>query len=431
MNTFYNTNQLAKPSAASTFNQTDLTKSSRKLVSKTRSFRAKLKSKIMRPRNKQPRKNSADFSSFNSSDSCGHHHNHHHHNHQQNNVVVNAFCKIMNKSLGLFKSANKHKPAKKPTEHNTTQDHDLCLGPTCASLAYCDNETQCSISTDQTNQSDHFSYEMNIDADHCCISTPKKPSRFSQQHCPPRDNFSVLDLDQNNHEEAPVHSTPDRKHVLSPIFVSLGLPAAMSSQENSYISSSSLPTSSSSASLISGNRLKSFGMTSSPVSLKNSLGTEPNSMADSQGDLSASLSNNVESFRQIFFGTPQFSVVASCRESEMDLEQQKLIRHLNNIKRNVRLSVEIRNAQRDKRELYELNDMVTLSSKKRRLQNIFRSKIHRQLKEIKTWRIGFRNKLELSNVNNNNNRYNANVSSFHFQYCDCLDCNNNQNYYMN
>lgn len=408
MNTFY------KPSAASTFNQS----SSGKLVSKTRSFRAKLKSKIMRqPRNTHKqiqRKNSADFSSFNSSDSCGN--NCDNNSNKQSNVVVNAFCKIMNKSLSLFKSGKKSsKKSMEYNNNNNTQedDDDLYPEPTFVSLAYYDNETQCSISIDQFNQSDYFSYEMN--AINCCISTPKKVSYSQQQQQPMYQvtSFSVLD-----HEEVPIHSTPDRKNVLSPIFVPLATINTMSSQENSYLSSSS-SSSRCSASLISDNQLRSFGMTSSPMSLKsNSIGTDPNSSMSDLQTSSVSCTNDIENFKQIFFASSQPMPVSMHRpEDEIDREQQqRLIRHLNNIKRNVRMSVERRNVQTSsKRDLYELNNMVTMSSKKRRLQNMFRSKIHRQLKEIKTWRIGFRNKLELSNVND-----------LHYQYCDCFNCDQNQ-----
>lgn len=403
MNTFY------KPSAASTFNRS----SSGKLVSKTRSFRAKLKSKIMRqPRSTRKqiqRKNSADFSSFNSSDSCSN--NCDNNSNKQSNVVVNAFCKIMNKSLSLFKSGKKSSKKSMGYNNNTQEDDDeLYPEPAFAvSLTYFDNETQCSISIDQFNQSDYFLHEMN--AINCCISTPKKANSYNQQQMYQVESFSVLD-----HEEVPIHSTPDRKNVLSPIFVPLATINTMSSQENSYLSSSS---SRCSASLISDNQFRSFGMTSSPMSLKsNSIRTDPNSSMSDLHSSSVSCTNDIENFKQIFFASSQpMPVIMQRHEDEIDREQQqKLIRHLNNIKRNVRMSVELRNVQTSsKRDLYELNNMVTMSSKKRRLQNMFRSKIHRQLKEIKTWRIGFRNKLELSNVND-----------LHYQYCDCFNCNQNQ-----
>ncbi len=361
MNIFY-IDQSVKPSATSTFNQTDFSKTlattySAKLVSKTRSFRAKLKSKIAKPRTKSitTTKSQAYWTSsyaHNKADSII----------TDKNTVVNAICKLMNKSRGLFRSNTK----KPKNNHECYTDR-----PEFLSFINYNNETQCSISIDENLNDCSYS----INANTCCVSTPKK-ARLSTRYSPQEDNLEQ-DISAMSFHSPTVHSTPNY------FFNNLQVSSNNNNVECSYLSSSIPTTSSSSVSLISGNRLKSFGMTSSPMStnsLKNSIGTE------SSG-----------SFNESYL--PRYDEVEA-------LNQEKLIRHLNNIKRNVRLSVELRNVGvvtsevANKRRLYEIKgENVTNSTKKKRLQKMFRLKIQRQLKEIKTWRIGFRNKLEVSHVN--------------------------------
>jgi len=351
-----------KPSATSTFNQTDFSKMlattySAKLVSKTRSFRAKLKSKILKPRTKSIA--TAKPQAFWTSSFTYHKAN----SISEKNTVVTAICKLMNKSLGLFRSNSKKSKIDKEYYTNSTK---------FVSFINNNNETQCSISID--NNPDEYSY--NINANTCCVSTPKK-ARLPRTRVFHDDNLED-EISAMNFQSPTVHSTPN-------YFLNNFQLNNNSNLENSYLSASTATASSSSVSLISGNRLKSFGMTSSPMStnsLKNSIGTESS-----------------RSYSESYF--PRYDDA----EPEV-MNQERLIRHLNNIKRNVRLSVELRSAGTlvsevaSKKRLYELKgETVTNSTKKRRLQKMFRLKIQRQLKEIKMWRIGFKNKLDVSHVN--------------------------------
>ena len=380
MNTF-NRDQL-KPSAASTFNYADISK-----LTKSRSFRAKLKSKILKPRKSltsKLQKNSAYFSSFNITNKSKIEATH-------QNVVVTAICKIMNKSLGLFRSNTK----KSKKISDTYQRYEY---PEPA-LAHFNEDTQCSISLNNFDSINHneCSYESNFN-DNYCVSTPKKsssPRDFNEIY--QLEKISMLDF--NHQTNSPIHSTPEHKKTLSPIFVPISKPTL-----------SSTISTTSSVSLISGNRLKSFAMTSSPMSLRNSLESVSNSSESIRSSSLYQYENDMELSHECKpIQMQQF-------EEEIDYNQHKLINHLNNIKRNVRLSVELRNVKSNKRSFYEMNnEAVTMNTKKQRLQNIFRSKINRQLKEIKSWKMGSKNKLGSSFSNGN---------VCNDQFCEC------QNYYM-
>lgn len=387
MNTFKR-DELVKPSASSTFNHAELSK-----LTKNRSFRAKLKSKILKPRKSlasKLQKNSAYFSSFNITNKSKI-------EATQHNAVVTAICKIMNKSLGLFKSSTK-----KSKKVNDSYKRYEYPEPTFTNY---NDETQCSISYNNFDLFDHHndcSYESNFN-DNYCASTPKKSTcqRDLNEICH-LEKISILNFSQQ--PNSPIHSTPEHKRTLSPIYVSMTKPTLSSTGT----SLSGTISTTSSVSLISGNRLKSFAMTSSPMSLKNSL----ESVSNSSESIRSNSFNHYENDMSISYNSKSIKM----QEFEEDIEynQYKLISHLNNIKRNVRLSVELRNVQSNKRSLDEMNSEVNaMSTKKQRLQNIFRSKINRQLKEIKAWRS--KNKLGSSYVCTE-------------QFCDCH--NFNKNYYM-
>ena len=90
------------------------------------------------------------------------------------------------------------------------------------------------------------------------------------------------------------------------------------------------------------------------------------------------------------------------------------------------MSVELRNAGGVVANSMVVLNTNSVTSKKQRLQKVFRTKIQRQLREIKTWRIGFRNKLEVSRVNDG---LTGQYGGCGYEYCRDYNCQ--QNYLMN
>ena len=88
----------------------------------------------------------------------------------------------------------------------------------------------------------------------------------------------------------------------------------------------------------------------------------------------------------------------------LNSREQKLVDHLNRIKQNVRLGIELRDqvkrGETFKRTYHstkaeeESLEQKSSENKRRKLQHIFHVKLHRQIKEIKKWQTALKNKFE-------------------------------------
>lgn len=131
---------------------------------------------------------------------------------------------------------------------------------------------------------------------------------------------------------------------------------------NSSLEISIQPSTSSSSVLSISPSLKrrrlSFGVTSSPVSLNENVFDETDS-------------SNVIDFR--------------------------LLEHLNEIKRNIKLGVESRqmNLKRKDVDSNSNEDLSVIKSKRRKLQQIFQLKLKKQINEIKRWQVGVKNEIDM------------------------------------
>ena len=429
-----------KPVAASTFYQNEYSKltSSVKLETKIRSFKAMLKNKL-KPRlssNKKTKLNKKQKSVCQTCLSFSQNIDKSETKIEMGNVVVAAICKLMNKSLGWLRNNQTQK--QHMAKSKLAQGEETCEA---SYLSIIINDTQCSyesMNDDSFVQDDLLSRYSN-----CLVSTPKKAAGF---YSPSFNNKNQLNnlgtisyinqlpliftnspsmsssLNQSK-LNMQLHSTPTseerKKEMCSPIFLPI--------EQNSL--SSSIPTTSSSASLISGHHR--FGLTSSPMSTH-----------DSIEDKYTNSFSNMETYRQVYLENQIKPVEVSHVFDSLGLKEQLLLSHLNHIKNNVKVSVELGHLKPIKRQ-FVVENQLTMSNKKRRLQTIFQSKIQRQIKEIKNWRIGFKNKLELSNVMNSsvntssqsscsNSSDSCNSINSHVKCCNnyqCYSCNQQRIYF--
>lgn len=283
----------------------------------------------------------------------------------------------------------------------------------------------------------------------CLFSAPSMASSFNESM-----------------QQAKFHSTPQSlyKKQFSPILYATSIISSESVSDSTF--SSLLSTSSQlkstpisscaeNKSILSftpncSRRRLSFGVTSSPKSLDFS---EHESNCDYQ---------------------PQVSV-----EKIDHAKQQRLIDHINNIKKNAKLSYELRDLKsasyyNDKNKFYDENgdqgnaNKKSMLNKRKKLQKIFQIKLRKQLKEIKKWQNGVKTGFDANNndlsvsaksgsdcqhgyyTNSNESSFSSNeyprfVSNTNYYYsnvnslnkatvycqCDCNANNNNFNYMEN
>ena len=428
-----------KPVAASTFYQTEYSKltSSVKLETKIRSFKTMLKNKL-KPRlssNKKAKLNKKQKSVCQTCLSFSQNIEKSEAKIEMGNVVVAAICKLMNKSLGWLR--NNHTQKQHMTKSKQALDEETCEA---SYLSIIINDTQCSY--ESMNDDSFCQDDLQSRYSNCLVSTPKKATGFyspSLNKLEKLDTISFINQSPLILTSAPsmssslnqsklnmqLHSTPTLEELKNDLCSPIFLPV----EQNSLLSSS-IPTTTSSASLISGHHR--FGMTSSPMSTH-----------DSIEDKYANSFSNMKTYRQVYLENQIKPAEVSHTFDSLGLKEQLLLSHLNHIKHNVKVSVELGNLKPIKRQLATTEDHLTMSNKKRRLQTIFQSKIQRQLKEIKSWRIGFKNKLELSDVRNSsgnssslsscsNSSDSCNSINSHMKCCNnyqCYSCNQQRIYF--
>ena len=304
----------------------------------------------------------------------------------------------MDKSLGWFKSKSKSKPKKHVDSRKTNSSMDRASAKK-APLQNTQDKLQL-FSESFRNHSDFI------------MSTPKlgKKSRESFKSDFEHsliDNSCSLNISDSNFillnapsmassfEELRLHSTPCKTvcQNLSPIRYS-------SQQEISSLASSSIHSNSSCSS--QSCNIGSFGMTSSPVSkYNNNQSLQKNYAQNSYQD-----SDNIYEFDSQC--KSEHSIQANY--AYLNSREQRLVDHLNRIKQNVRLGIELRDLQSIRGETTKRNynlmkseeESLALKSnenKRRKLQHIFHVKLHRQIKEIKKWQTALKIKFESKSEN--------------------------------
>lgn len=359
------------------------------------SFKAKLKSKIFISCKKRSNKLDS-FTSFTLYEKIS----------QPNGNIVATFCKIMDKSLGWFKNKSKNKRLNRAKSKQVPKRKTEQFNP---------------YEQDEFSQLDESLY---LSQNACStfgtqlISTPIKINKpFLQPMSSPI----------NKSTNSFLHSTPlttfTSEHIYSsPICCVL----------NSSYQSNSTASSCYSSKSFTRTRL-AFGMTSSP-------NTTVNDDEKQEINESSILANNglIETQSNEF----------SC----LDSKEKLLVEHLNFIKENVRIGVELRDlksnvSKRNHLDIERDDTESSMTNKKRKLQNIFQSKLQQQIKEVKKWQSNFKTKLNLRNnlststkcsIHNNCSCSKSLVFKQPFVNCDldnnfncqCYSCQNaNFNYY--
>ena len=342
--------------------------------------------------------------------------------------LVATFCKILDKSLGWFRIKPKSKRLTKtkkslnkipqnninfaredPVEHANFEQ------ATQNEYSQCSNELSICSSVYNTNNQ--------------LISTPIKPNRTNSS-CAFKIPLPIISSPIQS-QKFVQHSTPCSEYTRNTHVYESPICCQMSSF-NSY-STSSPSTSCYSSKSFTRTRMI-FGMTSSPNTTLND--------DEERGQLDeSSIYNN---------GLIQTELNSTHYQAEefnsLDAQEKLLVEHLNQIKADVRMSIELRDLKRNYNHIEQYQEVpsehVSTSNKKQKLQNLFQSKLQRQLREVKKWQISFRNKLNhKNNVSTSTKRRThqpnqfVKVNYFHKsydnsnQYCQCYDCQNVNNYF--
>jgi len=346
--------------------------------------------------------------------------------------LVATFCKIMDKSLGWFRIKHKSKRINKQKKNfnkkpqNTFSlvkeelvEHVHFEQTTQNEYSQCNNLSICSS---VFNTNNHL------------ISTPIKPNRTNSSYAFKMPLPIISSPIQS--QKFVQHSTPCGEYSRNTHVYESPICCQMSSF-NSYSTSSSSSSCYSSKSFTRTRMI--FGMTSSPNTTLND--------DEERGQLNeSSIYNNglIETELNLSKNHTEFS--------SLDVKEKLLVEQLNLIKENVRINVELRdlksNISKRNYNYVEQNDQelsrehVSMNNKKQKLQNIFQSKLQRQLNEVKKWQTSFRNKLNhKNNLSTSTKRSNlqpnqfVKLNYFHTsyddsnQYCQCYDCQNVNNYF--